>query len=197
MLSATVVGSDVRNKDFRMTEEQINPIIRLGKDDREKIINLHGLRCVLVTLITCPIWAASMSLLTMMHKMNPDFDVDRELYDRTGKIWSRTWLRMTDSYPSFSGDIDRIRQNQGPCLYVANHASWLDIPIICTVLDPVFKFIAKAELDKVPCIGQQLRGVSLALVLDALVLMILSQSVGRIKLAANPASLFYNRAIIF
>ena len=34
------------------------------------------------------------------------------------------------------------------------------IPVLCTVLDPVFKFIAKGELLKVPCIGQQLEGVS-------------------------------------
>lgn len=43
-------------------------------------------------------------------------------------------------------------------MYVANHASWLDIPVICTVLNPVFKFIAKGELVKVPCIGHQLTG---------------------------------------
>ena len=143
-----------------MTDEQVKPIIRLGKDDSEKVINLHGLWCVVVTLITCPIWAASMSLLTLMHGLNKDFDVNRELYDKTGKIWSRTWLTMTDSYPTFSGDLDQIKQERAPCLYVANHASWLDIPIICTVLDPVFKFIAKSELEKLPCIGQQLLGVS-------------------------------------
>ena len=34
-----------------------------------------------------------------------------------------------------------------------------DIPVLCTVLDPVFKFIAKGELSKVPCIGTQLSGV--------------------------------------
>jgi Acyltransferase len=156
-------NDDVRTKDFRMTDEQVNPIIRLGKkdDDNEKVINLHGLWCVVVTLLTCPIWAATMSLLSMMHGINPEFDVNRELYDKTGKIWSRTWLTMTDSYPTFSGDLDQIKQERGPCLYVANHASWLDIPIICTVLDPVFKFIAKSELEKLPCIGQQLTGVSI------------------------------------
>jgi 1-acyl-sn-glycerol-3-phosphate acyltransferase len=34
----------------------------------------------------------------------------------------------------------------------------VDIPVLCTVLDPVFKFIAKGELAKVPCIGTQLSG---------------------------------------
>lgn len=152
--------NDTRNESYLLTETEINPIIRVGEGDKEKVINLHGLRCLLVSIFTCPIWAASMSLVSFMHSMNPDFDVNRDIYDRTGKIWSRTWLAMTDSYPSFSGNVDAIRNGQGPCLYVANHASWLDIPIICTVLDPVFKFIAKAELEKLPCIGQQLKGVS-------------------------------------
>lgn len=34
----------------------------------------------------------------------------------------------------------------------------VDIPVLCTVLNPVFKFIAKGELAKVPCIGTQLSG---------------------------------------
>lgn len=41
---------------------------------------------------------------------------------------------------------------------MANHASWLDIPVLCTCLDNVFKFISKSELKNAPCIGQQLRG---------------------------------------
>ena len=67
---------------------------------------------------------------------------------------------MTNSYPTVSGNLERVRKGNelGPCLYVANHASWLDIPVLCTVLDPVFKFIAKGELSKVPCIGTQLSG---------------------------------------
>lgn len=30
-------------------------------------------------------------------------------------------------------------------LIVANHASWLDIPVLCTAVDGPFKFIAKGE----------------------------------------------------
>jgi 1-acyl-sn-glycerol-3-phosphate acyltransferase len=159
-LRVSVTQEDVRYQDYQLTDEQVKPIVRLGKGDKEKVINLYGLSCVAVTLLTCPFWGASMSLLKMIHEMNPEFDTNRELYDRTGKIWSRLWLSMTGSYPTFSGNIEELRRGQGPCLYVANHASWLDIPIICTVLDPVFKFIAKAELAQLPCIGQQLKGVS-------------------------------------
>src|SRR6478672_10276719 len=102
-LCAVTQPDDVRNADYRLDEDQVKPIIRLGKDESsEKVINLHGIRCVLVTLITCPVWAASMSILTLMHGINKDFDVNRDLYDKTGKMWSRTWLAMTDSYPTYS-----------------------------------------------------------------------------------------------
>ena len=67
-------------------------------------------------------------------------------------------------------DVDRLREGQGPCLYVANHASWLDIPVLCTVLDPVFKFIAKGELGQVPCIGQQLNGVRMSVIVTVCVM---------------------------
>ena len=91
-----------------------------------------------------------------------DNDDNRSLYDKTGKIWSKTWLTMTNSYPTITGNLERLKAGDegGACLFVANHASWLDIPVLCTVLDPVFKFIAKGELAKVPCIGTQLSGVS-------------------------------------
>eukprot|EP00591_Stephanopyxis_turris_P016866 CAMPEP_0195542402 /NCGR_PEP_ID=MMETSP0794_2-20130614/51587_1 /TAXON_ID=515487 /ORGANISM="Stephanopyxis turris, Strain CCMP 815" /LENGTH=206 /DNA_ID=CAMNT_0040676535 /DNA_START=496 /DNA_END=1116 /DNA_ORIENTATION=- len=66
------------------------------------------------------------------------------------------------SFPEVTGDLEILdrekAKERGPCLYVANHASWLDIPILCTVLDPVFKFISKGELRDLPCIGDQLVG---------------------------------------
>ena len=88
------------------------------------------------------------------------------MYDATGKVWAKGFLALTNSSPSFSGDLERLEELKEPqaCLYVANHASWLDIPVICTVLSPVFKFIAKGELLKVPCIGKQLKGVSISCV---------------------------------
>jgi 1-acyl-sn-glycerol-3-phosphate acyltransferase len=138
-----------------MSKEDIKPLIRIGDGDKEKIINAFGLWCMFVSLLTGPPWMVAMNLV---HKMEDD--EHRELFDRTGKVWAKSWLTLTNSYPTVSGNLERVRKNNGlgPCLYVANHASWLDIPVLCTVLDPVFKFIAKGELAKVPCIGTQLSG---------------------------------------
>jgi hypothetical protein len=105
----------------------------------------------------------AMTIINIMNnqKLFANMDPHRSLFDKTGKIWSKVWLSSIDSYPTISGNVNVIRQSttNGACLFVANHASWMDIPVLCTVLDPVFKFIAKGELRKVPCIGQQLEGV--------------------------------------
>jgi Acyltransferase len=159
-LLASIPANDVMTKNFVLTRDEVKPLIKLGKGETEKIVNAFGFVTFLATVVTGPIWMLAMSIVDMICNMNENLDPNRALYDFTGKIWCRVWLTMCMSRPSVSGEISAIREGHGPCLYVANHASWLDIPIICTLVDPVFKFIAKAELSKVPCIGQQLKGVS-------------------------------------
>jgi Acyltransferase len=158
-LSATLEDVNSDSCSFVLTDKEVKPIIRLGKGEKEKVINSFGIWCLLVSLVTGPIWMAAMGLVNVMNAMNEDWDPHGAIYDQTGKVWAKTWLSLTHSYPTFSGEIEHLKKGHGPCLYVANHASWLDIPVICTVLEPVFKFIAKGELRTVPCIGQQLVGV--------------------------------------
>ena len=147
-----------------LTDKQISPIIRLnnGVDKKQKIANAFGLWSLIVALTTAPFWRAAMWLVNLSYKINPRYDPNRSIFDRTGKIWSKTWLKLTNSYPTISGDVERLKDKgvNEPCLFVANHASWMDIPVLCTVLDPVFKFIAKEDLKALPCIGEQLKGVS-------------------------------------
>lgn len=154
-----VKAVDILNESFILSPEEVKPIITIGKGNKEKIVNGFGLVALGVSLVTGPIWMMAMMVVDKLAAMDENFDPNKAMFDYTGKIWSRVWLMLTSCYPSISGDIDGIREREGACLYVANHASWLDIPILCTVLDPVFKFIAKSQLEKVPCIGQQLKGV--------------------------------------
>ena len=152
------------DKSCALTDEEVAPIIRLKGSSGEKVINLFGMLCIMVTLITCPIWSLAMYVVNAVCSSNEELDPNRSFYDYTGKIWSRIWLSLANSYPTISGDLSSLEEGAGPYFYVANHASWLDIPILCTVLDPVFKFIAKGELLNTPCIGQQLSGVSTVLI---------------------------------
>jgi 1-acyl-sn-glycerol-3-phosphate acyltransferase len=150
--------NEIYKNPFVIPREEINAILSLKKGEKEKIVNPFGVLVSLVSVITCPIWLAAMMVLEMVNKANEDFDPNRAIYDFTGKIWSRAFLWLSMSYPDLSGDLKFIKEHDGPCLFVANHASWLDIPVVCTVLDPVFKFISKGDLAKVPCIGHQLKG---------------------------------------
>lgn len=158
--SETSNNNMVDEHSYVLDDAQVNPLIKIGSNpSSQKIINGFGLWALVVSLITGPIWMAAMSIVEFFLNNNETLDPHRASFDKTGKLWAHAWLRMTDSFPTFSGSTDLLKQEMGPCLYVANHASWLDIPVLCTVLDPVFKFIAKGELQKVPCVGHQLKGV--------------------------------------
>ena len=157
-LSASIAPPDVS---FVLSREQVKPILTLKEGTpNEKVVNAHGLLTLFMSLITGPIWMMAMMLVDTICNANEELDPNRAFFDGTGKMWSKIWLGLSNSYPTITGEVEALRAGHGPCLYVANHASWLDIPVLCTVLDPVFKFIAKSELENVPCIGQQLKGVS-------------------------------------
>ena len=150
--------ADIDPRSFLLSRDEVKPLIVLGKGEKEKVVNAFGLWCFVCSVITGPIWMLAMKLV---HQLG-EKDENRAMFDNTGKIWSKTFLTLIDSYPTISGNTKWLNEGNdlGACLFVANHASWLDIPVLCTVLDPVFKFISKAELSKVPCIGNQLLGVS-------------------------------------
>mmetsp|Transcript_3501 Transcript_3501/g.4743 ORF Transcript_3501/g.4743 Transcript_3501/m.4743 type:complete len:392 (-) Transcript_3501:208-1383(-) len=142
-----------------LPKDEVKPLIRFKKDSpKEKIINSFGIWCAICSVLTAPPWTLAMTVVNAISSAFEQFDPNRALYDGTGKVWSKVFLNMIFSYPEITGDVEGLKEREGACLYVANHASWLDIPVLCTVLDPVFKFISKAELTSVPCIGQQLTG---------------------------------------
>eukprot|EP00966_Prymnesium_polylepis_P061383 1424050-Prymnesium_polylepis.1 len=58
--------------------------------------------------------------------------------------------------PSLVEGLENIPRTDQPALYVSNHASWFDIPLVAQVIPNSFKFIAAAELEKLPLVGQQL-----------------------------------------
>ena len=116
-----------------------------------------------MTLLTAvPYWLALTVVKKWTDRLPADERGNYRRYDNVGKVWSKVWLALTNSYPHIVG-TDKLKAVQGPCLIVANHASWLDIPVLCTVLDGEFKFIAKGELVKVPLIGKQVSRLRVAL----------------------------------
>jgi hypothetical protein len=168
-LSASVVPENVEilenniDQDYFLTPQQVNAIVKIGSDAKQKVINKFGIWCMAVSLAICPIWYAALQLTEASYRQfGDDWDPNREFFDGLGKTWAKTFLTLIGSYPSFSGELELLQKgpHNHPCLFVANHASWLDIPVLCTCTDQVFKFVAKGELGKLPCIGNQLSGVS-------------------------------------
>lgn len=148
-----------------------NDVVINTENDKPKVLNLYGLYNLFTIAVTMPFWLAAMEILQWLGDNIEGFDNDRAMFDYSGKVWCRVYLTLVDSYPEIAGDVERLKnkksllgdgggENQA-CMYVANHASFLDIAVLCCVLDPVFKFIAKDSLKKFPGVGKQLCGVSL------------------------------------
>jgi len=166
-LKSSISVAPPTDSNFWVDRENVKfPIFKVGKGAKQKVLNLQGLWVAAASIVTIPVWIMALTLEQLYMKVNRKWDENRSVFDKTGKIWAKVWLKLIGSYPTQSGNVEMLKGGGiGPCLYVANHGSWLDIPIVCTVLQPVFKFIAKGDLKNVPGIGQQLRGVGTDLVL--------------------------------
>lgn len=80
------------------------------------------------------------------------------IYDKVPRWWSRAVL--------WAGGV-RLRvhgwENAGdgePRIFAANHVSWFDVPALASIL-PRYKFVAKAELFKVPMFGRGIRAAGM------------------------------------
>lgn len=166
ILSSPPPQSIQDQQSYILSIEEMSPIFQwTNSKGKTKVLNLYGLYNLFIIAITLPVWLLAMELLQRLGDSIDNFDEYRAKFDYSGKIWCRTYLRLVDSYPELCGDVSRLKDKEnggygGACLFVANHASFLDIAVLCTVLDPVFKFIAKEELVKFPGVGKQLVGVS-------------------------------------
>jgi 1-acyl-sn-glycerol-3-phosphate acyltransferase len=73
---------------------------------------------------------------------------------RLARGWSRSILAALGIRVVYDG-LDRTR-TAGPCVYVANHQSWIDIWVLMRVIPASTRLVAKEELRRVPVIGQVL-----------------------------------------
>ncbi len=72
------------------------------------------------------------------------------VYDRAGREWGRKLLRLNGLHPMLVGG-EQIPD--GPCVFVANHVSWIDIWTLVALLPGRVRFLAKRELLLVPVFG--------------------------------------------
>ncbi len=68
------------------------------------------------------------------------------LYNKVIVWWLRSITHILNIKITQHGKISEL-----PCLYVSNHLSWLDIPVLGTVCNP--RFLAKSSLTHAPFLG--------------------------------------------
>lgn len=67
-----------------------------------------------------------------------------------GRGAARAWLRVTGLWPRVTG-FEHLPDTA--CVIVANHASYLDGPLLFAIMPPRFRFVIKKEMASVPVAG--------------------------------------------
>ncbi len=77
------------------------------------------------------------------------------------RVWSLLFIRM------WGMPVEIVRKKPmpagQPCVYVANHSSYIDIPLLFKTIPGWLNIMGKQSLAKVPCGGPSLGGCTLQL----------------------------------
>lgn len=84
-----------------------------------------------------------------------DTETVRQLVEKHIPHWSRGILKVTGVQLSVEG-LDNIPR-EGPCVFVANHRSYYDIPLLLASLDKPHGILAKEELEKIPLLNRWMK----------------------------------------
>lgn len=76
-------------------------------------------------------------------------------YDRIPQEYARDLLRV-NAIPVRVEGLEHAT-GLGPCVFISNHQSWLDILAVLDVLPGSVRFVAKKELGRVPLFGRAMR----------------------------------------
>ena len=76
-------------------------------------------------------------------------------YDQIPRNYGRTLLSANRLSATAIG-LERSAAAR-PCVFVANHLSWIDVLALAAVVPPPVRFVAKRELGRVPLFGAALR----------------------------------------
>ena len=80
------------------------------------------------------------------------------IYDNVPRWWS-VWVLWAAGIKVRVHGLENS-EHAGPRIFASNHVSWFDVPALAGVL-PRCKFVAKAELFKVPIFGGAMRAVGM------------------------------------
>ena len=84
-----------------------------------------------------------------------DTETVEQLVDRHIPRWSRGILKATGVTLTVEG-LENIPK-EGPCVFVGNHRSYYDIPLLLASLDKPHGILAKEELGKIPLLNRWMK----------------------------------------
>ena len=84
-----------------------------------------------------------------------DTETVERLVDRYIPRWSRGILKVTGVTLTVEG-LENIPK-EGPCVFVGNHRSYYDIPLLLASLDKPHGILAKEELGKIPLLNRWMK----------------------------------------
>ena len=84
-----------------------------------------------------------------------DTETVEQLVDRHIPRWSRGILKVTGVTLTVEG-LENIPK-EGPCVFVGNHRSYYDIPLLLASLDRPYGILAKEELEKIPLLSRWMK----------------------------------------
>ena len=111
-----------------------------------------------IVIVTTIIYTIVLGLLAIVAALFNYRDRPGGIYDFVPRVWSKLIL-ATAGVKVRVHNIERARAGE-PRIFVANHVSWFDVTTLASFL-PWPKFVAKAELFKVPVFGWAIRSVGM------------------------------------
>ena len=84
-----------------------------------------------------------------------DTETVEQLVNRHIPRWSRGILKVTGVTLTVEG-LENIPK-EGPCVFVGNHRSYYDIPLLLASLDKPHGILAKEELGKIPLLNRWMK----------------------------------------
>ncbi|KAL3903593.1 MAG: hypothetical protein SGPRY_011615 [Prymnesium sp.] len=124
-----------------------------------KYLNAFGaLYAAQSVLLLGPLWWLGLTLTELICSTT-GWDEDRFFHDWVGKTWSRVNMAVGGCAPSLVAGTENLPPQDQPALYVSNHASWFDIPLVaqaCALIAAAPSCPSAEELRRLPLVGQQL-----------------------------------------
>ena len=107
-----------------------------------------------LTLVTMLLVTPFLAILVIVASLLGVRNRPGGIYDWAPRIWSRIAL-WAAGVKLVLHDAERMHRAE-PCVFVSNHVSWYDIFTLLAIL-PRYRFVAKAELFKIPLFGPAAR----------------------------------------